>query len=67
MECSISKYAIHEAISRVINSSGLPLTLPVLALKVLHLRKPLSPEQTKTAGHPISDLHITHICPKVFF
>lgn len=31
---------------------GLPGTLPMLALKVLYPREPLSPGQTRVVGHP---------------
>lgn len=37
--------------SRVASSLGLSITFPVLALKVLYPRTPLSLEQTRTVGH----------------
>ena len=37
---------------RVTNQLGLPGSFPILALKVLYPRKPLSPGQTRIVGHP---------------
>lgn len=38
-------------LARMTNHPGLPETVPVLALKALYPRKPLSSGQTEMAGH----------------
>lgn len=42
--------------TRVTNCSSLPRTSLVLALKVPYTRKPLSPGEIWTVGHPTQDL-----------
>lgn len=41
-----------EGVGRGTSHLGLPGTFPMLALKVLYPRQPLSPGQTSVVGHP---------------